>query len=152
MDWSHYRFRSVWNVPAPPADVYAALERAEDYPAWWPQVREVTPLDGRSGTARFRSLLPYDLLVTAEERRRDPEAGILEIVMTGDLDGWARWTLTAVTGGTRAVYDQEVVVRKPLMRRLAVPGRPVFLLNHALMMRAGERGLKKHLGRDLRGV
>ncbi|MEV0527571.1 SRPBCC family protein [Streptomyces sp. NPDC050439] len=147
MDWSHYRFRSIWNVPAPPADVFATLERAEDYPQWWPQVREVTPVDERSGTARFRSLLPYDLFVTAEERRRDPAAGVLEIAMTGDLEGWARWTVTAVPGGTRALYAQEVVVRKPLMRRLAVPGRPVFLLNHALMMRAGERGLRAHLGR-----
>jgi uncharacterized protein YndB with AHSA1/START domain len=147
MDWSRYRFRSVWNVPATPAEVYAALERAENYPAWWPQVREVVPIDERTGTARFRSLLPYDLFVTGAERRRDPAAGILEIAMSGDLDGWARWTVAAVPGGTRVLYDQEVVVRKPLMRRLAVPGRPVFLLNHALMMRAGERGLKSYLGR-----
>ncbi|MEV0323984.1 SRPBCC family protein [Streptomyces sp. NPDC050658] len=145
MDWCHYRFRSVWNLPAPPADVYAALESAEDYPQWWPQVRAVTPVDERSGTARFRSFLPYDLYVTAQERRRDPGAGVLEIAMTGDLEGWARWQVTAVPGGTRALYDQEVVVRKPLMRRFAVPGRPVFLLNHALMMRGGERGLRAYL-------
>ncbi|MFC7307728.1 SRPBCC family protein [Streptomyces monticola] len=145
MDWCHYRFRSVWNLPARPAEVYAVLERAEEYPLWWRQVREVTPLDDRSGLARFRSMLPYDLVVTARQRRRDPVARILEIAMSGDLDGWARWTLTAVGGGTRALYEQEVDVRRPLMRRLAVPGRPVFLLNHALMMRAGRRGLLTYL-------
>ncbi|MEU6126210.1 SRPBCC family protein [Streptomyces sp. NPDC047123] len=145
MDWCHYRFHSVWELPAPPADVFAALERAEDYPLWWPQVREMTPLDEHSGTARFRSLLPYDLLVTARERRRDPVAGVLEIAMTGDLEGWARWTVTPAAAGTRALYDQEVDVRSPLMRRLAVPGRPLFLLNHALMMRAGRRGLAARL-------
>ncbi|MEU4346361.1 SRPBCC family protein [Streptomyces sp. NPDC023838] len=139
--WSHYRFRSVWHLPAPPTAVYAVLERAEDYPRWWPQVREVTPVDDRTSTARFRSVLPYDLVVTARERRRDEAAGILEVAMSGDLDGWARWTLSAYDGGTRATYEQEVEVRKPLMRRLAVPGRPVFLANHALMMRAGRRGL-----------
>ncbi|MBW5425358.1 polyketide cyclase [Streptomyces sp. BG9H] len=145
MNWCHYRFRSLWDLPGAPADVYAVLERVEDYPLWWPQVREVTSPDGRSGVARFRSFLPYDLLVTAHERRRDPDAGVLEIGMTGDLEGWARWTLTAGPKGTRARYDQEVEVRRPLMRRLAVPGRPVFLLNHALMMRAGRRGLAAHL-------
>ncbi|MEV0259210.1 SRPBCC family protein [Streptomyces sp. NPDC050732] len=145
MDWCHYRFRSVWHVPGAPADAYAELERAEDYPLWWPQVREVKPIDDRSGVIRFRSFLPYDLVVTAEERRRDPAAGVLEIGMTGDLDGWARWTLTAAPAGTRARYDQEVDVRSPLMRRLAVPGRPLFLLNHALMMRAGRRGLAARL-------
>ncbi|MHA5047406.1 SRPBCC family protein [Streptomyces sp. SD15] len=145
MDWSHYRFRCVWELTAPPADVYAALEQADDYPLWWPQVREVNRIDDCSGTIRIRSLLPYDLVFDAQEVRRDPTAGVLEIAMTGDLDGWARWTLTSDGFGTRARYDQEVDVRKPLMRRLAVPGRPVFRANHALMMRAGQRGLTAYL-------
>ncbi|MDI3408719.1 SRPBCC family protein [Streptomyces cavernicola] len=146
MDWCHYRFRSVWNVPARPEAVFAVLENAEEYPLWWRQVREVIPIDAHSGRARFRSALPYDLRVTVRELRRDPAAGVLEIRMTGDLDGWARWTLAPVGRGTRVVYEQEVDVRRTLMRRLAVPGRPVFLLNHALMMRAGRRGLIGHLG------
>ncbi|MEV3855668.1 SRPBCC family protein [Streptomyces sp. NPDC050095] len=146
MDWNRYRFRSVWVLPAPPDAVYAALEKAEEYPVWWPQVRSVTPLDDTSGVAVFRSLLPYELTVVARERRRDPAAGILEIEMSGDLDGWARWTLRArPVGGTRAVYEQEVEVCRPLMRRFAVPGRPVFLANHAWMMRGGHRGLLAHL-------
>ncbi|QEV17073.1 SRPBCC family protein [Streptomyces alboniger] len=145
MNWCHYRFRSLWDLPGTPAEVYAVLERVEDYPLWWPQVREATPAGGRSGIARFRSFLPYDLHVTAHERRRDPGAGVLEIAMTGDLDGWARWTVGPGPRGTLARYDQEVEVRRPLLRRLAVPGRPVFLLNHALMMRAGRRGLTAYL-------
>ncbi|MFD0145096.1 MULTISPECIES: SRPBCC family protein [unclassified Streptomyces] len=146
MDWCRYRFRSVWQLAAPPDAVYAVLERAEEYPSWWPQVREVVPVDDVTGTARFRSFLPYDLVVTAEARRRDPVAHVLEIALHGDLEGWARWTLAPVAGsGTRAVYDQEVEVTSPLMRRLAIPGRPVFRANHALMMRAGRRGLRAHL-------
>ncbi|WP_371658710.1 SRPBCC family protein [Streptomyces sp. NBC_00280] len=145
MDWSHYRFRTRWTLAAPLADVYDALEQAEDYPRWWPQVREVDRIDDTSGVVRIRSLLPYDLTFTARETRRDPAAGVLEIAMTGDLDGWARWTLTETGSGTLADYDQEVDVTKPLMRRLAVPGRPLFRANHALMMRAGRRGLAAHL-------
>ncbi|MEU9212428.1 SRPBCC family protein [Streptomyces sp. NPDC048415] len=145
MDWSHYRFRSLWALPAPPADVYTVLEQAGDYPRWWPQVREVTRIDDRSGVMRIRSLLPYDLTFTAREVRRDRAAGVLEIAMTGDVDGWARWTLTADRPGTRARYDQEVLVSKPLLRRLAVPGRPLFRANHAVMMRAGRRGLTAYL-------
>lgn len=147
MDWCHFRFRSVWKLPVGPAAVYAVLERAQEYPVWWRQVREITPLDEYSGTARFRSYLPYDLVVTAREQLHQPETGVLEISMTGDLVGWARWTVRAApTGhGTRALYEQEVDVAKPLMRRLAVPCRPAFLLNHALMMRSGRRGLLAHL-------
>ncbi|MFD0307823.1 SRPBCC family protein [Streptomyces sp. NPDC127119] len=153
MDWTHYRFRSLWILAAPPGDVYDALADAERYPLWWPQVREVTPVDGASGVIRIRSVLPYDLVFTAREVRRDRAAGILEISMTGDVDGWARWTVAADGAGdgpgggpgTRARYDQEVHVTKPLLRRFAVPGRPVFRANHTLMMRAGRRGLAARL-------
>ncbi|MEU0401415.1 SRPBCC family protein [Streptomyces sp. NPDC006197] len=146
MDWCRYRFRCVWRLAATPDSVYAVLERAEDYPRWWPQVREVAPLDDTTGTARFRSLLPYDLVVTVRALRRDPAAGVLEIGLGGDLEGWARWTLTADGAGARALYEQEVEVRARLLRALAVPGRPVFRANHALMMRGGRRGLAALLG------
>ncbi|MGW4566397.1 SRPBCC family protein [Streptomyces sp. NPDC004561] len=145
MDWTHYRFRTLWSLPVPPAAVYAALERAEDYPRWWPQVRSVTRLDDTTGVLTIRSLLPYAMTFTARETRRDPAAGILEISVSGDIEGWARWTVTPGGRGTLARYDQEVDVRKPLLRRLAVPGRPVFRANHRLMMRAGRRGLLRHL-------
>lgn len=141
MDWCHYRFRSVWELPAAPTDVYAVLAGIDAYPRWWPQVKEVVRIDASVGTLRFRSFLPYELLVTARERRRDPRAGVLEVAMTGDLEGWARWTVGPGPRGTRAVYEQEVDVTRALMRRFAVPGRPVFRANHALMMRAGRRGL-----------
>ncbi|QNE78425.1 polyketide cyclase [Streptomyces finlayi] len=145
MDWSHYRFTSVWDIPAPPDSVYTALERAEDYPQWWPQVRAVAVIDEMSGTARLRSFLPYELVVTARRNHRDPRSRVIEVTMTGDLEGWARWTVAARADGSRATYQQEVVVRRALMRRLAVPGRLVFRANHALMMRSGRRGLAARL-------
>ncbi|MFF5453351.1 SRPBCC family protein [Streptomyces sp. NPDC012950] len=145
MDWCRYRFRCVWRLAAPPATVYAVLERAEDYPRWWPQVREVVPRDGTSGTARFRSFLPYDLVVTVRALRLDPAGRVLEVGLGGDLEGRARWTLTPEGTGTRVLYEQEVEVRARLLRVLAVPGRPLFRANHALMMRGGRRGLAAHL-------
>ncbi|MEV6949570.1 SRPBCC family protein [Streptomyces sp. NPDC051172] len=145
MDWTHYRFRSRWVLPAPPATVYEVLERAEEYPRWWPQVREVTRLDDTTGVIRIRSVLPYDLQFTARETCRDPGVGVLEIAMSGDIEGWARWTITAGGAGALARFEQAVDVHKPLLRRFAVPGRPVFRANHRLMMRAGQRGLVAYL-------
>nr|WP_202482715.1 SRPBCC family protein [Streptomyces coelicoflavus] len=135
----------MWPLPAPAPDVYRALERIEDYPRWWHQVREVTRIDDTTGVIRVRSLLPYDLRTTVREGRRDPAAGVLEVAMSGDMEGWARWTVAPRGSGTVVRYDQEVVVGKPLLRRLAVPGRPLFRANHRLMMRAGRRGLAAHL-------
>lgn len=145
MDWTHYRLRTLWFLPVPPATVYRVLERPEDYPRWWPQVRAVHRLDGTSGVLTIRSVLPYDMTFTARETRRDPVAGVLEAALSGDIEGLARWTVTPHGSGSLARYDQVVDVRKPLLRRLAVPGRPVFRANHRLMMRAGRRGLLRYL-------
>ncbi|WSQ07818.1 SRPBCC family protein [Streptomyces sp. NBC_01231] len=146
MDWTRYRFRSRWPLPADPAVVYDALERVEDYPRWWRQVREVNRIDATTGVVTIRSLLPYGMTFTAREVRRDPAAGILEVALSGDIDGWARWTISADGTGSLARYEQVVDVNKPLLRRFAVPGRPVFRANHRLMMRAGRRGLVGYLG------
>ncbi|MEU9449469.1 SRPBCC family protein [Streptomyces sp. NPDC048277] len=145
MDWTHYRFLSLWPLPHGTTAVYRALERVEEYPDWWPQVRSVSRLNDTTGVITIRSVLPYDMTFTARETRSDPAAGVLEVAMTGDIEGWARWTVTADGTGTLARYEQVVDVNKPLLRRLAVPGRPFFRVNHRLMMRAGRRGLLGHL-------
>ncbi|MER5771210.1 SRPBCC family protein [Streptomyces sp. NPDC001985] len=146
MNRSHYRFRSVWELTAPPGAVFTALARAEEYPLWWPQIREATRLGPDRGTVRVRSFLPYELRVTVGTLRHDPAARVLEARLTGDMEGWARWTLTPHHAGTRAVYEQEVEVRRPLLRRLGPLCRPVFRANHAVMMRAGRRGLEAWVG------
>ncbi|MCC9306438.1 SRPBCC family protein [Kitasatospora sp. RB6PN24] len=146
MDSNRYRLVSVWQLPAPRHGVYQALRDVPEYPLWWPQVREVRRLDDRTGRLRIRSALPYQLLVTVRERRQDEAAGVLEAELAGDLVGWSRWTVDPDgPAASRAVFEQEVRPGKPLMRWLALPGRPLFLANHALMMRAGERGLRRRL-------
>ncbi|MFE7136041.1 SRPBCC family protein [Streptomyces sp. NPDC057638] len=141
MDWGHYRFHSVWELPAAPEAVLAVLERAEEYPRWWPQVRSVTPLTDRSGQVRFRSRLPWELTVTVRARPRDLRSRMIDLVLTGDLEGWARWTLLERRGGTRLDMEQAVRLRKPLLGRWAPLCRPVLRANHAAMMRSGRRGL-----------
>ncbi|MFC4032124.1 SRPBCC family protein [Streptomyces polygonati] len=152
--WSHYRFRTAWHLDAAPDTVYRVLERPDLYPEWWPQVREVRQTGDTSGDLRFRSILPYELRVTARSTRQDPQRRILEVAMTGDLEGWVRWTVLdgipaagpeQPNGGTRLLFEQEVVVRKRLMRLLAIPCRPLFRANHALMMRGGRTGLLARL-------
>ena len=141
-----YRFTTVWDLPAPPELVYRVLADPRTYPVWWPEIREVRQLDEHTGAMRFRSLLPYELHVTAHEVRQDPAAGVLEARLTGDLEGSTRWTVTTRGDGAAvAVFDEDVEVRKPLMRRLALPGRPAFRVNHALMMSSGMTGLTRYL-------
>ncbi|MEU8463154.1 SRPBCC family protein [Streptomyces sp. NPDC029003] len=146
--WTHYRFRSVWDLDAPPALVYARLEDPGHYPDWWPQIRRVEALDEHTGAVLIRSVLPYAIHVTLTDLLRDPRRGILEVALRGDLEGWARWTVRARgarRSGARAVYEQEVEVKAPLLRRFGLAGRPLLRLNHALMMRSGHHGLAARL-------
>jgi uncharacterized protein YndB with AHSA1/START domain len=147
-----YRFLTVWDIPAPPGRVYDVLADPRSYPVWWPEIREVRQLDARTGRMRFRSLLPYELAVVAHEVRQDPAAGVLEARLTGDLEGTTRWTVTSRgDGGAVAVFAEDVEVYRPLMRRLALPGRPAFRVNHALMMKNGRKGLTHYLAVCARG-
>jgi hypothetical protein len=142
---SRYDFRSTWYLSAAPNDVYAVLERLADYALWWPQVRTVTPRGDETYELVCRSWLPYELRFTTKQTVRDPDARILAASMTGDLDGFSRWTISSAPQGTSAVFEEEVVATKTLLRRLEPVARPAFKANHTKMMRDGERGLRTYL-------
>lgn len=145
MNLDHYRFRSVWHLDAPTADVYGVLEQLGDYPAWWPEVRRAEPTSEHTFELTCRSILPYDLVFATTQERRDPAAGVLQATMAGDLDGWSRWTITPARTGTIAVFEEEVDVTKRLLQVTAPVARPAFWANHWLMMRHGRTGLGTYL-------
>jgi hypothetical protein len=145
MGASRYRFRSTWHLGAPPDDVFAALERLADYPSWWREIRVVQPLGDDRFELTCQSLLPYTLRFVTKRVVQDQTARVLEAEMTGDLEGFSRWTIAASPTGTVAVFDEEVVAQKALLRRLELVARPAFTANHRLMMRSGERGLRTYL-------
>jgi uncharacterized protein YndB with AHSA1/START domain len=144
-DRNHYVFRSEWRIDAPPADVYAVLHELPDYPAWWPEVRTTEEVGEQAYRLTCRSTLPYDLVFVTTQARQDPEAGVLEANLAGDLDGFSRWTITASGTGSLAVFEEEVDATKPLLRRLAAVARPAFKANHSLMMRHGQAGLRTYV-------
>ncbi|MFC9328235.1 SRPBCC family protein [Kitasatospora sp. NPDC057015] len=145
MGFSTYHLSSTWQFGVSPGPVLAALADVAGYPRWWPQVREVRRTASDAGELVVRSVLPYRLVFAVRATRQDEAAGVLEARMTGDLVGWSRWTVTARPGGARVLFEEEARLGKPLLRLLSAPARPVFLTNHAAMMRGGERGLRGHL-------
>lgn len=147
-----YRFRSTWRVGGSPDDVYAVLERLPDYPLWWPQVQRVTPLSELACELVCRSSLPYELRFTAEHAVRDPRRRVLEAKVSGDLEGFSRWTISNDSEATSATFEEHVVVTKPVLRRVELVARPAFRANHSRMMRDGERGLRAYLAGFLAGL
>lgn len=139
---THYVFRSVWSVEAPSDDVFSVLADLPTYPLWWPEIRTVEDL----GHGRFqmlaRSFLPYHLRFVSEQRVENRRPGVIEAALSGDLVGYARWTVDAVGSGCRLTYDQEVDTHKVLLNALAPVARSAFRANHVLMMSHGQAGLR----------
>ena len=119
---ARYVFTETWELPSSPEAVRDALVDVERYPRWWPQVRA----------------LPYDLEIVLHAVSRDLPT--LEVGIGGDLDGFARWTLTPAPSGSRMVFEQEVVVRG-LLGLASATLRPVLRWNHRQMMLGCRRGL-----------
>ncbi|MGH3356449.1 MAG: SRPBCC family protein [Nocardioidaceae bacterium] len=136
-----YRFRSAWHVPADRDRIFDVLADIGAYPRWWPQVRSVDRVDEDTAALVCRSVLPYDLRMRAARAREDRDSGALEVRLSGDLDGWSRWTLRGEGSGTALLYEQEVVAHGQMLRLLGLVGRPFLRLNHAWMMRCGRVGL-----------
>jgi uncharacterized protein YndB with AHSA1/START domain len=145
MDLNYYRFQNIWRLEFTPEEVYRALEDIGGYPRWWPEVRAVDRIDDDTVRIVARAFLPYSLIFEATDTRQHDRAGVLEVRMSGDLEGFSRWTLRPDGGGTRATFEEEVITRKKSLRRLALVARPFFRLNHSSMMRNGRLGLRVYL-------
>lgn len=145
MDWNEYHFASEWTLAADPDIAYAVLHEVADYPRWWPQVREAVRQDDDRIRLRTRALLPYDIAFTLTRQVADPAGRILQARLEGDIDGTIRWSIVRASGGSMITWDQRVVMRKALLRRIAPIARPAFIANHALMMRDGRRGLRVYV-------
>lgn len=57
--------------------------------------------------------------------------------ISGDFAGDGFWTISAAEGGTRAVLEWNVEVRKGLVRHLTPVLRPLFAWNHGWAMARG---------------
>lgn len=140
---TRYRLHATWRIAAPAAVVHAALRDVGDYPVWWPSVEAAAEASDGEGCMRIRGVLPY-AITTRLTRVRDDER-VLGARMRGDLEGWCAWRIDAAAGGTLVRFRQHVVARSRLLRALSPVLHVVLAANHALVMRAGERGLRRQL-------
>lgn len=124
--------------------MFETLAKLDEYPSWWREVRNTKPIDEQTCELEIRSSLPYSLFMTAHHSQKDAATGVLEARLSGDLVGHSRWTMAATAAGTALTFSEEVEVHRPLLRKLSF-ARPAFRANHTLMMRSGERGLRRHL-------
>lgn len=142
-----YRFESRWLLPTTPRAAYDVLVDLERYPLWWPQIKAVARLGDQHALVVCRSVLPFTLHLELRATVRDEPAGVLQVSIAGDLEGWSRFTLSRTVEGVRVHYEQEVLTRSPVLD-LPRWARPLVRANHAWMMRSARIGLVRAAGRD----
>ena len=147
MRWpaAEFEFRGTWSVAAPLEAVREAVVDLERYPEWWPQIRAVAKLGPDDARVLCRSTLPYtlDLVLHAVSR----EGTVLEVEVSGDLDGSVRWQLSPEPTGTRMDFAQRVRVTG-LLALGSYVARPLLRWNHHRMMAGCVDGLRRQLSID----
>ena len=151
---AEYRFVTVWRLRAPIDVVFAAIDDAEAWPDWWPNVKRVERLaepndDGVGAVMRMAMAgrLPYALRFEMRVVKHEPPASIVGTA-TGELEGVGTWTLHEENGWTVVRYVWEVRTTARWMNALApLPFvDAIFRFNHHAVMRGGLTGIRKRLG------
>jgi uncharacterized protein YndB with AHSA1/START domain len=149
-----YEYVTHWRLAAPLERVWKALVEVEEWPRWWPYVRQVQTLrtgdaDGLGAIRRivWSSRLPYGFTLDVEgiESQR---GRLLRARATGDLEGEGLWLLQPEADGavTAVDYTWRLDLNTRWMRTVAPLMAPVFRWNHEGVMRGGGEGLARYLG------
>jgi hypothetical protein len=151
----HYSFQSVWNIPESRAKVWQVMTSPPfSWDKWWPQLHDIrnmkvaADLEGTSFSCTWKAPLGYSLHshITIGEAVKENQ---VKLHVNGDLLGVVTCILSAESGSTRVDIDWQVETTLRWMNRLTPVLRPVFLWGHHYVMRSGERGLRKHLQKQL---
>ena len=150
-DRGRFEFFDEWRLAAELDEVWAVIRDVETWPEWWPLVRSVTPVTGRTNPTwefRFRTRLPYNMVFAAEVLHDDPQVGV-EAQVAGTVQGSGRWRVVAIEGGTLVRFDFWVRPHVAWMRAVAPVARPVFSWNHRSVMAGGATALARRLNTRL---
>lgn len=146
-----FEFFDEWRLAAEPATVWPVIRNVEGWPDWWPSVRSVVPVIGRSTPTwefRFHTRLPYEMVFAAELDRNDSLLAA-DARVSGRVDGNGRCAATPIEGGTLVRFDWWVRPQVAWMRAVAPLARPAFSWNHRSLMDEGGRALARRLGTRL---
>lgn len=149
-----FRFEREWPFPCSAAELWAVLERVEEYASWWPWLRRFD-LDppGLQAGARARCVLaapvtPFSLRLDVELTDVVPGRSA-EAVVTGNLVGQGALVITpADADHCSACLRWDVQVVHPALGPLAHLARPVAARGQEWVVATGvDRFRRRHFSR-----
>lgn len=155
MNNNYYKFITRWQIAAPVKDVWHLTYESTDWPNWWKGVLAVKVIkendaNGINGIREYtwKSALPYKLsfqmkLVEKEDHK------FLKGIAFGELEGDGTWFFKEENGITKVQYNWNVKTNKTWMNYFAFILKPLFKINHDIVMKWGAEGLEKKLNAKL---
>ena len=150
-----YSFITHWELRAPLEQVWDAIYNSLDWPKWWKGVHEVIEIkkndaNGINGIRKYtwKSFLPYTLTFTMRLTENDYLKNMKGVAF-GELEGRGEWFFSEANGIVHIQYNWDVVTNKTWMNYLSFLLKPLFALNHNVVMHWGAKGLAKKLGTAL---
>lgn len=149
---------TTWLIPAPLNAVWSCLVDTETWPFWWKYVVAVEEMtagnpSGVNNIRRYywRTCLPYSLMLNLRVTQIQPHQFVV-VEVKGDLHGNGRCRLSSIAANrTQVEFNWDVQTCKPWMNWFTTLTRPVFIWNHARVMRLGEQGLIRYVTSKVTG-
>jgi hypothetical protein len=144
-----YIFTDTWSINADQRSVWDALGEYQDWASWWGGLERVEMLDERIGVgSRFRCTWRgdawYRLRLTLTITLYD-DGKRIAFDSDGDLVGKGDFTLHGDAETVTMLINWQVRTVKWWMNMFGPLLRPIFIRNHARIMKSGEKGLQQYM-------
>jgi hypothetical protein len=149
---SQFSLTSFWLIPEPIEKVWLCLLDTKSWPVWWKYVASVEEIErgnllGLNNTRNYlwRTYLPYRLSLNLRVTQLQARY-FVAVEVSGDLQGSGCCRLSSLDATTTQIeFNWDVSTCKPWMNYLTRLTRPIFIWNHAKVMRNGEQRLIRYL-------
>ncbi len=147
---NNYTFHDEWKIKASLPKSWKAISKSTGWESWWPGLKTAHIINhpgdivGSSIQLTWRSKTGYHLRHTITITSIEPRH-VIRFVSSGDLVGQGSWQLSEENDLTHMAIDWHVQTTKRWMNLLSPILRPIFVRNHAALMKNGESGLNKYL-------
>jgi hypothetical protein len=155
MKKNSYKFITSWEIAAPVNDVWYAIYESLEWPNWWKGLKQVKLIkendaNGINGirTYTWKSALPYSLSFHMKLTEKQ-DFRLLKGVAFGELEGEGTWHFEEQSGITKVRYNWNVITNKAWMNYFSFILKPIFKINHNIIMKWGAEGLAKKLNAKL---
>jgi Polyketide cyclase / dehydrase and lipid transport len=152
MPRAEFNMITNWDFDAPLALLWQYIAALEEWPSWWPRVKEVRLLQsgdahgiGAKHHMRWSTALGYHLDFDTLTTQIAPYQ-FIEAQARGDLTGVGRWIFSPTSTGCRVRYEWQIHIDQPILAPLAPLLRPLYVWNHNHVMEAGRKALLVKVG------